>query len=384
MKKMKWFGIALALCMTVTACGSQNGAVFVQSVASLTAMGGIAPGDRFAGIVVSENVAEIQKDAEKSIKKLSVREGDDVKEGQELFSYDTDELLLTLDKQILQQDQLMASIENYKLQISELEKDRDRSYGRNKLQYTIQIQSTQVELKEAQLNLKAKASEVAKTQNILDNATVVSPVDGRVQSINESGTDNNGKKTPYITIQQSGAYRVKGMLNELQKGGLMEGDRIRISSRTDASVFWIGTVALVDYENPSQGNQNNMYGMESDEMTTSSRYPFYVDLDSSDGMILGQHVYLSLDSGEEEVSGLQISSAFVCFDENDNAFVWAENGRHKLEKRSVTLGAFNGLRDTYEILDGITEEDYLAFPDEELCHPGAPATRVQPQTEGGV
>ena len=222
-KRMVTGLLAAALMLSATACGGQDGAVYVQSVRELMAMGGIAPGDRFAGMVVSENVAEIQKDGERTIAEILVREGDDVKEGDPLFSYDTEELQLTLDKQKLEKEQLVASIENYKSQIAEMEKDRNRVSASDKLQYTIQIQSTQVDLKEAELNLKTKEAEVAKSEDILENATVVSPVTGRVQAVNENGTDNYGNPLPYISIQQYGAYRVKGTLGELQRGGILEG-----------------------------------------------------------------------------------------------------------------------------------------------------------------
>ena len=148
-------GAVLVLSLMLTGCGNDSG-VYVQSVEELTAMGGIAPGDRFAGLVVSENVAEVQKDGEKTISELFVKEGDDVKEGDPLFAYDTEELQLTLDKQRLEKEQLVASIENYKTQIEEMEKDRNKVGASDKLQYTIQIQSTQVDLKEAELNLKTR------------------------------------------------------------------------------------------------------------------------------------------------------------------------------------------------------------------------------------
>lgn len=375
--------LAAALLLGLTGCGSQEGAVYVQSVSSLMSMGGIAPGDRFVGLVVSENVSEIKKDADKTVADLMVREGDDVKEGQELFAYDTDELQLSLDKLKLEQEQLEASIENYKQQIEQLEKDRARAGARDKLQYTIQIQTYQLDQKEAELKLKTKEAEVARAQTLLDNSTVVSPVDGRVTSISESGMDNNGNPLPYITIQQTGAYRVKGVLNELQRGGIMEGDRVRMESRTDSSVFWMGTVTLVDYENPVQGNNNGMYyGGPSDEMSSSSKYPFYVELDTSEGMLLGQHLYLSLDTGEEEqTAAVSIGSFFVCFDEDGSTYVWAENGHGKLEKRTVTLGDYNDMRDTYDILEGLTEADYVAFPDPEACAPGVPTTRTQQTQE---
>ena len=162
---------------------------------------------------------------------------------------------------------------------------------------------------------------------------------------------------------------------------------MKIVSRTDESQVWYGTVTLVDYESPSQGSQNDMYiGGTMDPMSASSKYPFYVELDSSEGLLLGQHVYLELDSGEEEeASGLSVSAAFICYDEEGNAYVWAEkNG--KLEKRTVTVGEYNFMNDTIEVLDGLTEEDYIAFPDETVCAAGAPTTREEPviSEEGGV
>ncbi len=377
MKRKQWLCLALAACLVVTlaACGAKEGAVYVQSVASLSDLGGIAPGDRFAGLVVSENVVEVQKDGDRTIAEILVKEGDDVKEGDPLFSYDTEELQLNLDMQRLELEQLKATIENYKEQIKDLERDLNRVGPGDKLQYTIQIQSTQVDLKEAELKVKAKEAEVLKSEDILNNATVVSPVVGRIQAISENGMDNYGNPLPYITIQQAGSYRIKGMLGELQRGGIMEGSRLTILSRTDESQTWSGTVTLVDYENPSQGNDNMSmyYGTSTDEMTSSSRYPFYVELDSTDGLILGQHVYMELEAEEGAPAGPAISSAFLCFEEDGSTYVWAEN-RGKLEKRLVTVGEYNPMTDTFEITGGLTEEDYIAFPDPELCVEGAPTT----------
>ena len=391
MKHKKWMSLVMTalLLISLAGCGETGAEVYVQSVRDLVNMGGIAPGDRFGGIVVSENVAEIQKDGEKTIAELLVKEGDDVQEGQALFSYDTDELQLTLDKQRLELEQLKVSIESYKEQIADLEKDRKRVADADKLQYTIQIQSLEVDLKEAELNIKSKEAEVKRSEDILANATVVSPVNGRVQAISEGGTDNYGNPLPYITIQQAGAYRVKGTIGELQRGGIMEGSRLKITSRTDEDQFWMGTVTLVDYENPTQGNNSNMYyGMATDEMTASSKYPFYVELDSTEGLLLGQHVSMELDSGEEETAGLAISMAFLVYEEDGSICVWAEK-RGKLEKRPVTLGSTNDMMGTVEILEGLTEEDYIAFPDAELCKEGAPTTHeyTAPEAEsmeGGV
>ena len=97
-------------------------------------------------------------------------------------------------------------------------------------------------------------------------------------------------------------------------------------------------------------------------------------------------MYLELDTGDEEQSSHpSITSAFICYADDGSAYVWAENNG-KLEKRTVTVGEYNYMLDTVEILEGLTEEDYIAFPDPEICVEGAPTTRTEPiiQPESGV
>ena len=155
---------------------------------------------------------------------------------------------------------------------------------------------------------------------------------------------------------------------------------MRIASRTNPDEFWMGTVTLVDYENPNQSSGNRYMSSSSDDMSNSTKYPFYVELDSSDGMLLGQHVYLSvMQESQEPLEGLTLGSAFICFDQEDNAFVWADNGQGKLEKRPVELGRYDETADVYEILSGLSEQDYVAFPDETVCVEGAPTTKTVQQ-----
>ncbi len=387
----KWMVWLLTICLMLSGCGSSANAVYVQSVEALSNMGGIAPGDHFLGLVVSEHVTEIKKDSDKAVKELLVKEGDDVKKDQELFSYDTDELQLNYDKKCLELDQLKASIESYKSQIVQLQNERAGVTGSEKIRFTLEIQSTELDMKEAELKIKTKEKEVEQAKELLEHSTVISPVAGRVQDINESGVNNQGEAAAYITIQEVGSYRVKGVLGELQRGGIQEGDRVTLVSRTDESQVWSGSVALVDYENPTQGSDmDRYYGMSTDEMTASSKYPFYVDLDSTEDLMLGQHLYIKLETEEGQVAGIPIGSAFVCHAEDGSAFVWAEN-KGKLERRTVTLGEYNPMTDSQEILSGISMEDYIAFPDES-CQEGASTTREQPAAaeteaaapEGGV
>ena len=177
-----------------------------------------------------------------------------------------------------------------------------------------------------------------------------------------------------------------GTLNELNRGAIVEGTKILVTSRTDSTQTWSGTVSSIDLESASQGNSTDaMYGMPTNEMTSSSQYPFYVELDSIDGLMLGQHVYLQVNQGGSTMgSGIWLPAYYICFEETEEgqeqgqAYVWAANGKDRLEKRNVTLGGYDEATSSYEILEGLTEEDAIAVPDEN-CAPGVAVTYERPE-----
>ena len=74
-KKLLVLALAVCLVTVLLGCGSAN-AVYVQSVEVLSNLGGIAPGDYFLGMVVSEHVTKIEKDSDKGVKELLVQEGE--------------------------------------------------------------------------------------------------------------------------------------------------------------------------------------------------------------------------------------------------------------------------------------------------------------------
>lgn len=382
-KRFAAFGAAVCLAASLAGCGSDKTAVYVQQVSVLS---GISSTDKFSAMVVSENITEIKKDSDKDVSELLVKEGQDVKEGDPLFTYDTDQLQLAADKLDLEREQLNSSMSDYDTQIGDLERDRDKASADRKLQYTIQIQSLQVSKKEAELNMKTKVAELEKAKKLLDNATITSPVTGRIQSVNENGTDSQGNPAAYITIQQAGAYRVKGIIGELQQNALRQGDKVLMTSRVDSSKTWTGTVSQIDYENPVKNDNNGYMSSSSDSVNQSSKYYFYVELDSMDGLIMGQHLYLQRDSGDGTVSGVPVQSAYICFEDDGSAYVWAEGSHGKLEKRTVTLGEYNEETDLYDVTGGLSETDYIAFPDAELCKPGVAVshTPVVSEEDGSV
>ena len=134
-------------------------------------------------------------------------------------------------------------------------------------------------------------------------------------------------------------------------------------SRVDDS-SWTGTISEISTEADNSQN-NNMYYGGSDEMTTASKYPFYVTLDSSDGLMLGQHLLVSADTGADESiekTGIWLYSDYVQTDENGKTYVWAADKKDRLEKREVEVGQTDDTMGDCEIKSGLSEDDMIAFP----------------------
>ena len=382
-KKIVLITLALAMVLGLAACGSDSSAVPVQRADQLAAAG--QAGERYAGKVVSDNVVEIQRDSSKTIEELYVEVGQEVKAGDKLFSYDSDALELDLEKAQLEVEKMTNEQADYAEQLEKLEKQLARTYNESsKVRLTLEINTLKTTIMENDYNLASKGEEIEKLTEMLANIDITTPVDGVVRSINEEDSSS-----AYITVQQKGAYRVKGLINEMSMGGgLMVGSRVIAYSRV-SSESWTGTVASIDVDDPTQNDSNIYYYSSgtSDTMTTTSSYVFYVDLDSTEGLLLGQHVYVEL-IPTQMPEGLWIPDNYLTdmvMDEETfemTARVWAVNGSNKLEQRTVTLGEYDYMTGCYQILSGITAEDYLADPANPGCEAGAAVSRREAEDFG--
>lgn len=215
-------------------------------------------------------------------------------------------------------------------------------------------------------SIAEKNRDIEKLQKNMQNSSVKAEVAGEVKSVNANGgTDNNNNPLPLISIVQTGGYRVKGYVNENNASVLSEGISVVIRSRVSDQT-WQGTISSIDWNNPSQSSNNN-YDSGSSDTGNSSKYPFYVELSSSDGLLMGQHVYIEPDLGQgaQDANTIHLPAYFIN-DADSSPWVWAQSSSGKLEKRSVTLGEHDAKLDTYVVTDGLTAADYIAFPDETL------------------
>ena len=361
--------LVLVLALTLAGCGESKAVVPVVQMRMLTQAG--AASEHYAGVVVSQRAVQVQRDLTQTVAELCVAEGDEVRQGDVLFRYDSDALDLALDKQELELDRLEASIKDIKSQItqveSELKKTKDESL---KTQLNIQLRQLQNNLKEAQYSQEDLEFELERTKELLKNIDVKSPASGTVRTIDESGD-------AYITIQQAGAYQVQGSVNELSlNSGIQVGAEVVVVSRLDKNKTWTGQVVSVDYNSGSGNSYDDMYG-STDSLTGSTSYPFTVALDSTEGLLLGQHVYIRLAGINEGTTGRILLPESYLMDYNydettmiTSASVWVPDAEGKLMKQGLVLGEYVERLGCYVVLEGLSMDHYVADPSNPDCAQG--------------
>ena len=366
--------VAALLALLLCACGAKTGndGVSVQRADQLSAAA--QAGDRFMGVVVSENVIKVQRDSNKTVAECYVSVGQQVAEGEKLFSYDAAAAEIELDRQQLEMDKLQEERSARAAQQAELEQQLEQTETESeRVRLTLEINELKTQRMESDYQIAAKEKELARLRDALDHITVVSPVEGTIRQIDEGGESGT-----YITIQQSGAFKVKGSINEMSLGsGLAAGARVRVISRLDSTQTWMGTVTSVELQSATQDGTDSgeLSGTGRDEMTSTSSYPFFVKLDSSEGLLLGQHVYMELSNGEEQ-AGLWVPQNYFIDMKTDDlgettAAVWAADSHGKLEKRTVSLGLYDDMTGCFAVVSGLAPEDYVADPADPGCRIGA-------------
>ncbi|MDO4338171.1 MAG: efflux RND transporter periplasmic adaptor subunit [Eubacteriales bacterium] len=361
--------------------------VYVSTVSSLT---GNSTGmmNRYAGVVEPQETVEVTIESGRKVTEVQVKTGEEVKQGQLLFEYDLSSIQEDLQQAKLDLDRLKNEALSLSEQITTLEKEKKKASQDNQLSYTIEIETNKMNLKKNEYDQTSKEAEIQKLQNATGNTEVRSTIDGVIQKIDTSKlstddgdsldessgdsmmSDSDSSSNAFITILSTGAYRIKGKINELNIQNIVEGSPVIIRSRADEDQIWRGTMGSVDMDNGSTEDSDSMmyYGMSStDTQTSSSTYPFYVELESSEGLMLGQHVYIEPDNGQEDQKdGLWLSDFFIVDADSTDPYVWAADDKDKLEKRYLILGKYDEDLGEYEIVDGLTLKDAIAYPAENL------------------
>lgn len=341
------------------------GTVYVTSVSDCNTAATYTLGNRFSGVVESQKAVEVKVDSDKIIKEVLVNEGDSVNEGDELFVYDVEAMKLELEEGQVEIERMNNDIDSTKRQITELENEKKNAGSDNQVSYTTQIQSLQTDIDRIQYDIKVKNISLEKLKNSIDNSSVKAAASGTVKGLKTTDEMAESGTNVMMTIASTGSFRVKGKINEQNMGAFMQGDAVIITSRIDDSVSWKGTISEISNE-PEANNDMYYYGGDSDSM--SSNYAFYIDPESTEGLMLGQHVLIEIDYGQSstiEKEGIWLFNDYIMDIDGDKPYVWAADKNGKLEKRYVKVGQRDEMNGDSEILSGIKDSDLIAYPAED-------------------
>ncbi|MCQ6277177.1 efflux RND transporter periplasmic adaptor subunit [Bacillus sp. V3B] len=288
-----------------------------------------------------------------TIKEVHVNEGDDIKKGDPLITYENkqlslekEQLELTIQENYLRINQIEKQIENYYKKQKELKKENVS---------TLQKLQSQEELD--QLQMAKRIENIALKRNLLSKETIEadlnqlilsSNMDGQIVTVNDNDPLLLNTNTPLIHIVDTANYYIKGLISEYEVLKVQKGQHVNIKSEVVRGRTWSGTVTdigLFSEENSEASGQNGLV-----------YYPVTVSINEPNIKAKpGFNLVMDIETSKDTVNSLPLEA--VKQDER-NHFVYVVQD-NKAVKRDVQVGKFN--EKYIEIVEGIQKEDLIVI-----------------------
>lgn len=355
--------------------GKDEGSAYVQSVAEIAGLGPVGMKAQYNGVVEAKDVIEINPSANMTVKECFVSTGSKVNEGDPLFRYDVDDLTLSHAQLLIDITGMENGLRTNREQLESLNKRLEKAKEKDRYGIELEIQTIELDIKKAEFDLADKQQKAEEMQTLIDASVVFSPVTGTVRSVRDDtqsdpfGYGGSGSNA-YISIIAGTDFCVKGTVNEQTIYTLYPGMPVLIRSRVSDAVYR-GTIYRIDTDSTASEQPVYYYDGGGDR---ASKYAFYVEPESIEGLMVGQHVLIDLNTAEQTDAALKLPAAFL-MQEDGTFYAWAADATGHIEKRKVEVGAYDEMDETYEILSGLSAKDRIAFPDDTV-HEGMLATET--------
>ncbi len=361
-----------------------EGKIYVQSVREI--MGYNLPdthNNRYTGIVEAQKQTKITLEEGMTVARCYVSVGDDVKKGDRLFKYDTEALQLQAQKKQLEIDQTNQKINSATKKKAEHDRDIKTKKGIELLDAQQGSAEQELNIETYKLDLQARKKELNAINKNIKNSVVKSKTNGQVLKINTAlgkGSTDDGEQesasqentdNSYMVIVAKGDYQVKAKFPEtsMQSGeGFKPNTRVIIRSRI-SNATWYGKIKSVKTDQKADEEENTSeedYGFTDSSTTeTDTKYPAVIVLDSSKGLMLGQHVLIEIDKDGNGASDQKAKDSKIVLErsyiheEGGKYYVMADQGG-RLVKKSVKVGKYDEDKESYEITGGLSLDDMIA------------------------
>ncbi len=318
--------------------------------------------NRFSGKVETQKTEKVKFDSSMTLGECYVQKEQHVEKGDKLFAYDTQSLQIEVQQKQLEIEKLNTTISNDNAQITTLTAQMNKAAASEQIEFSSQILELQAEVAQSEYSIKVAQSEIDKKNKTIENSVITAPMSGTITELNDISSVSDD--TAYMVITADGEFRVKAKVSEQNIVDINEGEKVLLRSRIDETKTWTGKVSAIEKQASADQSDSGLY--DSSSGNTASSYTFYVELDSTDGLMLGQHLTIEKYIGQDELGdGIWLTSGWIVKDA-DESYVWASSSVDgRLEKRQVTLGEYKEDADIYKIESGLSDTDYIAWPDDD-------------------
>ena len=228
-----------------------------------------------------------------------------------------------------------------------------------------EIVRLKLDKRSSELNLKT-------SRRKLENATVLSTVNGVVKSVKDLDTAKL-EGSPLIEVTASGGCYVTGCVSELMLEQISNGDSVSLMSYETGMIYMATITSVSDVPSDSR-----MY-FGGSENPNVSYYDFTAAVEEGEALRSGEYVGITISSPDPEAGeGLYIEKPYVRT-ENGESYVYKVDENGLLKKQTVQTG--KTLWDYYvEVKSGLSLADYVAFPYGKNVRDGVKAVTADGET----
>lgn len=217
------------------------------------------------------------------------------------------------------------------------------------------VQRQEERLADLRLDLKQSELKIRSTEKAVEEGAVLAKISGVVK---KAGDPSNppGDGSAFLQVASTEGMYIRGGVSELLLDQIREGDLVNVSAGQSGTCCQAEIREISPYPDES-GMFSGIYGAAS-----ASMYPFIAYVEEGGGTLISQE-WVQMDaagSGMEQPSdALYLWKAFI-LEEEGRQYVYLRDEKGKLRKREITTGRRSG--EGYEVLSGVSWEDWLAFP----------------------
>ena len=325
---------------------------------------------RLPAIIQRQQTKKVTSNSSRKVAEVLVKEGDKVSNGTVLMRYDDENDEMTIQSKEYEIEKQKLRIESAKMSVTKAEQELPKLKGLDLEERQIEIRKTLNQIALAEYTIETNEKQIEQLKEMIKEKEVKSSYVGTVTKItkgSENSTDSDtdssdGKVT--ITIAESQNLILMGQAKDSDMGSFRQGDSVIVYSRVDPTVHWTGYISRVRKPGEKDSSGSGSDSETQDEYSgydsgSSGKNTWYGALDSEEGLLVGQHVFVEPDYGQtSRTEGLWLSEEYI-LTENDQTYVWVEGENGRITKRAVSAAE----PDNYgivQILDGLDRLEYIA------------------------